>query len=194
MSKRNIEEATKDILKGLGVNLEDQNFIGTPKRYEKAYKEFVWTKKKRNRELNKIFKAVFEDIYDEVVVCGPIYVTTLCPHHLLPVRLRAVIAYLPDGKVIGASKLARVVDILGHDLVLQEKLTRDVADILMKRLKPRGVAVTLDGNHDCMSVRGVKQRNCIFRNRALRGVFLTDQVLRMEYLFDSLFTLLGEKG
>jgi len=190
---KKIVEATEEILRELGVSLEDENFIGTPDRYEKAYREFVWSKEKKEKEFLKIFKAVFTDSYDGVITCGPIYVTSLCPHHLLPVKLRAVIAYLPDGKVIGASKLVRIIDVCSRDMILQEKLTRDVADVLMKSLKPKGVAVTLDGSHDCMTTRGVKQDRCIFRNRVLRGAFLDDSALRTEFLFDSLFTLLMGK-
>lgn len=187
---KKIVEATTEILKELGADLTDANFVGTPDRYEKAYREFVWSEEKKRKEIEKIFKAIFPDEYDGVVTCGPIYVTTLCPHHLLPVKLRAVIAYLPDGKVIGASKLVRIIDVCSKGLMLQEKLTREVADALMKSLKPKGVAVTLDGSHDCMTTRGVKQDRCIFRNRVLRGAFLDDSALRTEFLFDSLFTLL----
>jgi len=191
MSK--IQDSVRVMLEELGVDSDDENFKETPERYERAIKEFIWPKEKREKELDKIFKKVFKDEYNEVVVCGPIYSTTLCPHHLVPVKLKTIIGYLPNGVCIGASKLVRLVDICSHDLILQEKLTRVIADTLMKRLELKGCAVTVTGSHDCMTTRGVKQEKVVFRNRALRGVFLEDTPIRMEFLFDSLFTMMEGK-
>ena len=133
-----------------------KQFEGTPGRLTRMYAELCWSPEQIKRELDKQFR-VFDNGYNEMLTGGPISVWTLCPHHLLPCHLRVWIGYVPNGKVLGLSKLVRVAETLGHRPTMQEQYGVDLIQELKVRLQPKGLAVSVEGIHGCMSSRGVKQ-------------------------------------
>lgn len=146
-----------------------KQFKGTPNRLVRMYQEFCWSPGEIQEELNKQFR-VFENDYSEMLVAGPTVVWTLCPHHLLPVKFDVVIGCVPDGRVLGLSKFARVADILSRRPIMQEQYSTELADELMRRLQPKGVGISIKGLHGCMTSRGVKQSSPIVTS-VLRGCF-----------------------
>ncbi len=126
--------------------------------------------------------AIFEEPFDEMVVVKDIEYYSLCEHHLLPFFGRAAVGYLPDGKIIGLSKVARIVDLYARRLQVQERLANQVADGLMEVLSPHGVGVVLEGSHFCMMMRGVQKQNSSMVTSAMRGTFETSDRTRNEFL------------
>jgi GTP cyclohydrolase I len=126
--------------------------------------------------------AVFEEPYSEMVVVRDIELYSLCEHHLLPFHGRAHVAYVPDGRVVGLSKLPRLVDVFARRLQIQERLTTQIADALEQVLEPRGVGVVIEASHLCMMMRGVEKQNSRTITSTMRGVFLSDQRTRAEFL------------
>ena len=159
IDKEKIREGTVLILQGIGADLTDPNFVGTPDRVARMYEEIVEGVDKTEEEKKAILGAVFPEKHDEIVLVKDIRVYSVCPHHLCPVVLDCSLAYIPKGKVLGLSKLARVAEVFAKQPVLQERFTEDVADFLMKHLKPKGVAFVVEGVHYCMKMRGVKQKD-----------------------------------
>jgi GTP cyclohydrolase I len=125
-------------------------------------------------------KAIFQEKYDEMVVVRDIPFHSMCEHHLLPFMGKAHIAYLPKGCVIGVSKLARIVDAFARRPQVQERLTSQVADLIMKQLEPQGVAVLLEATHTCMTIRGVKKPGSLMITSAVRGLFKSNLATRQE--------------
>lgn len=154
-------EHTLGLQEALKSRYEDwegvRQFEGTDLRVARMYEELCWTTEHIERDLDKHFKSVFPDQYDEMLVKPGIVVYTLCPHHLLPVRMSVTIGYIPNGKVLGLSKFVRVADTLGRRPVIQEEYSRELAEVIESRLTPKGVAVYVVGLHNCMAARGVKQ-------------------------------------
>lgn len=134
-----------------------EQFKGTGDRLRRAAEEFCWPSKKIDEEVEKCFTAAFVDKYDEMLVSGPTSVQTLCPHHLMPCHLEVYIGYVPDQQVLGLSKFSRIAVLLGKRPVLQEMYSREIADVIMKKLKPLGVGVYVVGEHGCMKSRGILQ-------------------------------------
>ena len=126
--------------------------------------------------------AVFEEPYSEMVVVRDIELYSLCEHHMLPFHGRAHVAYVPDGRVVGLSKLPRLVDVFARRLQIQERLTTQIADALEQVLEPRGVGVVIEASHLCMMMRGVEKQNSRTITSTMRGVFLSDQRTRAEFL------------
>jgi len=157
-----------------------KQFGDTPNRLVRMYQEFCWTPDQIENELKDVFRT-FEQSYDEMLVTKPIEVWTLCPHHLLPCHFNVIIGYVPNGKVLGLSKFARVSDILARRPVMQEEYSNELADRFMEELKPEGVAVYVTGVHGCMTSRGVKQHSEVITS-TLRGVFKVDAATRHEFL------------
>ena len=125
---------------------------------------------------------VFHETYDEIVLLRDIPFYSICEHHLMPFIGKAHIAYLPDGKVLGISKLARIVDCFARRPQVQERLTVQVADFLMENLKPKGSAVVIEASHSCMTIRGIRKPGSAMVTSALRGIFKSDQRSRAEVL------------
>ncbi|MBI5143961.1 MAG: GTP cyclohydrolase I FolE [Candidatus Omnitrophica bacterium] len=178
MNKRLIEKAIKDILTAIGEDPKRCDIRDTPKRVAEMYEEIL-----AGMDLNpeKELEVVFEKDHDEIILLKGIPLYSLCEHHLLPFVGKAHVAYIPSGnRVTGLSKLARVVDILSKRLQVQEHLTTDIADIIMKKLKPKGVLVVIEAEHMCMSMRGVKKPGVLTITSAVRGIFRQNEKTRAE--------------
>jgi len=180
MNKKKIEKAIKMILEATGTDLKNKGIAETPKRVADMYAEILsGTKLDPRKEL----KVVFEKDHDEIVLLKGIPLYSICEHHLLPFIGKAHVAYIPSGnRITGLSKLARVVDILAKRLQVQERLTTDIADVIMERLKPKGVLVIIEAEHLCMSMRGVKKPGVLTVTSAVRGIFREDEKTRAETL------------
>ena len=174
-----IEAAVRSILAAVGEDPDRDGLLETPARVARMYAEmFAGLKSDPGRHLAKVFK---ED-YDEIVLVRDISFCSMCEHHLLPFTGRAHIAYLPSGKVVGLSKLARVVEEVARRPQVQERLTQTVADLVEDRLSARGVAVVCEATHSCMTMRGVRKPGSLCLTSAMRGIFRDDPKSRSEVL------------
>ena len=174
-----IEKATREILLAVGEDLEREGLKDTPKRVAKMYAELLaGMREDPKRHMAK----VFTEKYNEIVLLRDIPFYSICEHHLMPFIGKAHIAYMPDGKVLGVSKLARLVDCYARRLQLQERLASQIADLLMDTLIAKGVAVVLEASHSCMTIRGIKKPGSMMVTSALRGLFLSDPRSRSEVL------------
>ncbi|MFH1577784.1 MAG: GTP cyclohydrolase I FolE [Candidatus Omnitrophota bacterium] len=180
MDKKKIEKAIRDILIAIGDNPERKDLKDTPKRVAEMYEEiFSGIKQSPDKEL----EVILDQKYEEIVLLKGIPLYGVCEHHLLPFLGKAHIAYIPkDGRVTGLSKLARVVDILSKRPQVQERLTTQIAEIIMKKLTPRGVMVVIEAEHLCMSMRGVKKAGALTVTSAVRGIFKKNEKTRSETL------------
>ena len=174
-----IEKAVSDILVAVGEDTSREGLLGTPKRVAKMYAELLAGARSDPKEH---LKTVFRESYDEVVLLKDIPFYSMCEHHMMPFIGKAHVAYLPDGQILGVSKLARVVDCFARRLQVQERLTVQVADFLMENLKPKGVAVVIEASHSCMTTRGVQKPGSTMVTSALRGIFIRDPKSRSEVL------------
>ena len=174
-----IKSAVKMILKAIGENPDRPGLIDTPARVAKMYAEMFSGIK---GDPGKHLRVTFPENYDEMVIVKDIPFTSMCEHHLLPFTGVAHIAYIPNGKVVGLSKLARVVEDVSKRPQVQERMTQTIADLMDKELKCSGVAVFLQAEHSCMSIRGVKKHGCTTITSVLRGVFKTNLSTRAEVL------------
>jgi len=174
-----IKEAVRTILIAVGEDPDRPGLKETPRRVAHMYREmFVGLKLDPSRHL----KVVFPESYDEMVVVRDITFTSMCEHHLLPFSGVAHVAYLPNGKVTGLSKLARVVEEIARRPQVQERMTQEIADMIQEHLNTSGVAVVISAEHSCMSIRGVRKPGSTTITSALRGVFKTDQSTRAEFM------------
>jgi len=180
MDTKRIEKAVKEILKAVGEDLSRPGIKQTPARVARMYEEILsGTSKNPEKEL----EVIFEKEHDEIILLKGIPLYSICEHHLLPFIGRVHVAYIPKGsRVTGLSKLGRVVDTLAKRLQIQERLTTDIADCIMKKLKPKGVMVVVEAEHLCMSMRGVKKPGILTITSAVRGVFRKSQKTRSETL------------
>ncbi len=175
-----IEEAVRDILTSVGEDPTREGLRNTPQRVGKMYEELLAGYHVDPAAL--INGALFDVDYDEMVVVRDIEFSSLCEHHLLPFLGRAHVAYVPSGKIIGLSKIPRVVDMFAHRLQVQERLTRQIADFLTEALHPRGVGVVLEATHLCTMMRGVKKANARMVTSAMCGAFKENPKTRAEFL------------
>ena len=179
VDKNRIEKAVKEILLALGEDVSREGLRNTPVRVAKMYSELLAGMKHDPKEH---LKSVFSEEYDEIVLLRDIPFYSICEHHLMPFIGTAHVAYLPRGKVLGVSKLARIVDCFARRLQVQERLTVQIADFLMDNLKPLGVAVILEASHSCMTIRGAKKPASVMVTSVLRGQFKSDPRSRSEVL------------
>jgi GTP cyclohydrolase I len=170
------ERAAADLLTALGADLADEGLRDTPRRVAKAYAELL-TPKPFN-----LTTFPNDEGYDELVLARDIPFHSLCMHHMLPFHGVAHVAYLPGDRIIGLSKLARVVELFARDLQVQERLTRQVADWLQTHLAPKGVGVVIEAEHLCMSLRGVQKPGSRTVTSALHGLVREDPRTRQEFL------------
>ncbi|MCK5225316.1 MAG: GTP cyclohydrolase I FolE [Planctomycetes bacterium] len=179
IDKDRIEKAVKELLLAFGEDVEREGLKNTPNRVARMYCELLAGMK---TEPDEHLKSVFSEKYDEIVLLRNIPFYSTCEHHLMPFIGSAHVAYLPDGAVLGVSKLARIVDSFAKRLQVQERLTEQIADFLMNGLKPKGVAVVLEASHSCMTIRGIKKPGSVMVTSALRGMFKKDPRSRSEIM------------
>lgn len=174
-----IEQAVRTILKAVGEDPERDGLLDTPRRVAKMYREmFAGLHVDPARHLN----VTFPETYDEMVLVRDIAFSSMCEHHLLPFRGVAHVAYLPNGRVTGLSKLARLVDEVARRPQVQERMTQTIADLLERELDTAGAAVVVEAEHSCMSMRGVRSPGSLTVTSALRGVFRENQSSRAEVM------------
>jgi GTP cyclohydrolase I len=174
------EQAIREILAAIGENPERQGLRRTPTRVAKMYAELLRGYRVDPHEL--VNDAIFDVSYDEMVIVRDIEFYSMCEHHLLPFIGRVHVAYLPKGKVIGLSKIPRIVDMFACRLQVQERMTRQIADMLNLQLTPQGVAVVVEGLHLCTMMRGVKKHNARMTTSAMLGAFRNNPATRNEFL------------
>nr|BAL52746.1 GTP cyclohydrolase I [uncultured Chloroflexota bacterium] len=175
-----IESAVEQILRAVGEDPQREGLRNTPRRVARAYAELL---SGYSTDVEAMINgAIFNISYDEVVIVRDIEFHSLCEHHMLPFIGRAHVAYLPRGKVIGLSKIPRIVDMFAHRLQVQERMTRQIADFLQELLQPRGVAVVVEALHLCSMIRGVKKHDARMVTSAMYGAFRTNSATRQEFL------------
>ncbi len=164
-----LPEHVRAVLAGLGEDPDREGLLRTPERVVKALRFLTQGYSQDAREL--LNEALFTVSYDEMVIIKDIDVFSLCEHHLLPFFGKAHVAYLPDGKVVGLSKIPRLVDMFARRLQVQERLTVQVADAIAEQVKPKGVGVVIEAMHFCMIMRGVEKQNSVAVTSCMRGAF-----------------------
>jgi len=174
-----VESAVRDILLEIGEDPERQGLLGTPSRVHRMYAEL--TAGYHVDPVRLLNGAVFDVDYSEMVVVKDIPFYSLCEHHLLPFFGTAAVAYIPSGRVIGLSKIPRVVEMYARRLQVQERLTQQVADVLMEHLAPQGVGVVLEATHLCAVMRGVRKPGTIMTTSAVLGIFRRNDKTRAEF-------------
>lgn len=170
----------KDILSQLGENPEREGLLKTPERVAKALQYLTHGYDLRPDEILR--SAMFEEDYSQMVVVKDIEVYSMCEHHMLPFFGKAHIAYIPNGHIVGLSKIPRVVDAFARRLQVQERLTNEIRDCIQNTLSPMGVAVVMECRHLCMSMRGVQKQNSVTTTSAFTGTFLSNDKTRAEFL------------
>ena len=176
---KDFENAVKTMMKHVDEDPTREGLLETPARVRKAY-EFIYGGYKENpKEI--LQKALFTSSNDEMVLIKDIEFYSTCEHHLLPIIGRVHVAYIPDGKVVGLSKIPRVVNVFARRMQIQEQLTEQIADAIMETIDPKGVAVVIQARHMCMEMRGVEKINSTTTSSALRGLFKSDERTRSEF-------------
>ncbi len=183
MSERSIEAIEKSvevILNEVGEDPKREGLLKTPNRVAKAYNFLT---KGYKEDVDKLLNgAIFHEHYNEMVIVKDIDFYSLCEHHLLPFYGKCHIAYIPDGKIVGLSKIPRIVEMYARRLQVQERLTREIGDLLYKVLEPKGVAVVCEAHHLCMMMRGVEKQNSLATTSCMLGAFNTNEKTRSEFL------------
>ena len=180
MNKKKIEHAITDILEAIGEDPKRKDLLETPKRVAEMYEEiFSGIKQDPEKEL----EVILDQKHHEIILLRGVPLQSICEHHLIPFVGKAHIAYIPKaGRVTGLSKLVRVMDILSRRPQVQERLTTQIADIIMKKLNPLGCMVIIEAEHMCMSLRGVKKPGALTVTSAVRGIFKENEKTRSEAL------------
>ena len=173
-------DKVRDILSAVGEDPEREGLVKTPERVEASLRFLTQGYGMTVEEV--IGDAVFEETHQSMIMVRDIEVYSLCEHHLLPFFGRAHVAYIPNGKILGLSKVARIVDVFARRLQVQERMTDQIADAIMDVLKPTGVGVVIEAAHFCMMMRGVEKQNSRAVTSALRGIFRDDSKTRDEFL------------
>jgi GTP cyclohydrolase IA len=180
MDQRAIEEAVKTILASVGEDPRREGLLNTPGRVARMYGELLAGYTTEPAQL--VNGALFHADYDEMVVVRDIEFSSLCEHHLLPFIGHAHVAYIPKGKIIGLSKIPRIVDMFARRLQIQERMTREIADFLTETVEPQGVGVVVEAMHMCSMMRGVKKEQARMVTSAMVGVFKRDPRTRGEFM------------
>lgn len=180
MDYSKLEESVKTILLEVGEDTNREGLLKTPSRVAKSF-EFLTDGYRKNID-DILNGAIFKEKYDEMVIVKDVDFYSMCEHHLLPFYGKIHIAYIPKGKIVGLSKIPRIVDVFAKRLQVQERMTQEIADTLEKYLQPRGVAVVAEGYHMCMMMRGVEKQNSITTTSAMHGIFKEDVRTRTEFL------------
>ena len=173
------ERAVRDLLLAIGEDVDREGLAGTPRRVAEMYAEILGGLRENPAEQ---LDVTFDEQHEEMIILRNIAFYSLCEHHLLPFSGVAHVAYIPRGRIVGISRLARVVDSLARRPQVQERLTSQIADLIEERLQPRGVAVVVKAEHLCMTMRGIKKPGSKVVTSATRGGFRARQATRMEFL------------
>jgi len=177
---KELEASVNDIINNIGEDLTREGLVKTPHRVAKTY-EFLTSG--YQQDISKVFNgAIFNEKYDEMVLVKNIDFYSLCEHHLLPFYGKIHVAYIPNGKIVGLSKIPRIVDVFARRLQVQERMTQQIADTLNEYLEPQGVAVVSEAFHMCMMMRGVQKQNSSATASAVHGIFKEDARTRTEFL------------
>ncbi len=180
MNKKAVEKLIEDFLKELGEDPGREGLLNTPARVAEAFDFLTSGYKKNIKEIMN--DALFNEKYDEMVLVKNIDFYSLCEHHMLPFYGKVHVAYIPNGKIIGLSKIPRLVEIFARRLQVQERMTQQIADTLEEYLQPKGVAVVVEAFHMCMMMRGVEKQNSSATTSAVHGDFKEDARTRTEFL------------
>jgi GTP cyclohydrolase I len=174
-----IQAAVREILIAVGEDPDREGLLETPARVARMYAELF---SGLHRDPREPLQKTFNERYDEVVLQRDITFESMCEHHLLPFVGKAHIAYMPKGKIVGLSKLARVVELVSKKPQVQERMTEQIADLLANELEPRGVVVILEATHMCMTLRGIRKHGSVTTTSAIRGIFRENPATRSEVL------------
>jgi|TARA_B100001750_G_scaffold129968_1_gene103335 GTP cyclohydrolase I len=175
-----LEQITRNLLKEIGENPDREGLLKTPYRVAKTWKLFS---KGYNQNLEGIINnAIFEEDAKDMVIVRDVEFFSLCEHHLLPFFGKAHVGYIPSGKIVGLSKIPRIIDMFARRLQVQERLTHQIADAIMNAIDPLGVAVVMEGRHMCMQMRGVEKQNSLASTSAMLGQFRKSSETRSEFL------------
>lgn len=180
MENKNLEHLYKKVLDELGEDPNREGLIKTPERVAKAM-QFLTNGYDQNPDVI-LESALFHEDYSEMVIVKDIEVFSMCEHHMLPFFGKAHVAYIPDGKIVGLSKIPRVVDAFSRRLQVQERLTIEIRDAIQKTLAPKGVAVVLECAHMCMQMRGVQKQHSVTTTSAFTGIFINNDATRKEFI------------
>jgi GTP cyclohydrolase I len=175
-----MEDNIRGILRFVGEDPEREGLLRTPHRVAEAYRFLTQGYEQDVQAL--LNNAVFEEEYDDMVVVKDVEFYSMCEHHLLPFYGKVHIAYIPNGKIVGLSKLPRLVDMFSRRLQVQERLTTQIAQVIQEALNPRGVAVVVEGMHMCMMMRGVQKQNAAMVTSHVMGLFRDDRSTRQEFM------------
>ncbi len=175
-----IAKITKQLLKEIGENPEREGLLKTPKRVAKAWDFFSHGYKQNLDDI--VNQAIFNEEAKDMVIVRDVEFFSLCEHHLIPFFGKAHVGYIPNGKVIGLSKIPRIIDMFSRRLQVQERLTSQIADAVNNVLTPKGVAVVMEGQHMCMQMRGVQKQSSYTSTSAMHGKFRTSAETRSEFL------------
>ncbi|MBD3410159.1 MAG: GTP cyclohydrolase I FolE [Ignavibacteriales bacterium] len=178
--EQRVEKLFHNFLELIGEDPEREGLLRTPERVAKAW-EFLTSGYRMDVE-KVLNNAVFEEDYDEMVIVKDVDFYSVCEHHLLPIYGKAHVAYIPNGKIVGLSKLPRLVDVFARRLQVQERMTRQIADTIQEAIQPDGVAVVVEGYHMCMMMRGVQKQNSRAVTSAVHGAFKDDARTRNEFM------------
>ena len=179
IDKPRIERAVREILYAIGEDPDREGLLETPSRVARMYAELF---QGMNQDPSFHLKKFFTEPYDEIVLVRDISFTSVCEHHLLPFMGKVHIGYLPDGRVIGLSKLARVVETVARRPQIQERMTQQIANLLVNDLKVRGAGVIIEAEHTCMTIRGIQKKGSVAVTSAMKGTFRKDERTRTEIL------------
>ena len=174
-----IERAVREILLAVGENPDREGLLETPARVARMYAEMF---SGLHADPKVHLRKAFTEKYDEIVLVRDISFNSVCEHHLLPFMGHAHIAYLPDGRVLGLSKLARIVEVISHQPQVQERMTEQIADLLVDDLGAKGVAVVVEASHTCMTIRGVRKPGSLCVTSAMKGIFRSNVSSRAEVM------------
>ncbi len=180
IDEKTIEKAVEAIIKAVGEDPQREGLQRTPERVASAYSELLAGY--RTDPIELLNGALFDVNYDEMVIVRDIEFYSLCEHHMIPFLGRAHVAYLPNGRVIGLSKIPRIVDMFARRLQVQERMTQQIADLINELLNPRGVAVVLEGVQQCSMMRGVKKHDARMTTSSMLGHFRKNMATRQEFL------------
>ncbi len=179
VDQQRIRAAIREIILAVGEDPEREGLRETPDRVARMYAEMF---RGLDEDPEQLLRRTFTQKYDEMVLIKDIEFASMCEHHLLPFLGKAHVAYLPNGRIVGLSKIPRVVEVLAHRPQVQERMTEDIADLLMEHLDAKGVAVILEATHTCMTIRGVRKPGSLCTTSAMRGSFSLNPSTRAELM------------